>query len=183
MGARGRKPIEVLAVDPGWDELGLARFRFARPPQPGQLNEALAGFVEARVERGMAGEQDLVLRACAIRALLEEEVRRLRTAPIVVIERPPYEGDYGGEKQRRRGVNRLYMAIGACAAAKVGGQAVLTPVAATSKAERRGWLYSAGLPRSVRGDAADAVWIGAQWVTGPGVGVLRRRLAASSTGG
>jgi hypothetical protein len=167
-GSGGNRAIRVLAVDPGWDGLGLALFHFALRA-PTTLQDAVRGLRAAEQVDRLGGMANQAERASAIRAEVEVFGRRQKSNPseYLVVEQPPFDGDYHGDKARRGGVNKLYMAIGAVLAAAGVGEPMLLPVVRTPKAERQAYLHAAGLSEDVRGDAADAVWIGAQWALSP----------------
>jgi hypothetical protein len=159
--------VNVLAFDPGFDDTGWAVFSLVRPP--GTLNEAVkrlrdSGTISTRPE--LADADRLFSLGLRVRNLIVE------WDPVVAyVELPSFEGSYTGGKERRRGVNRLYMALGAILCRLHSGLVVGVPAIRSPKETRHQLLrHAAGvegidLPEGPRGgvreDEWDAIWLGA----------------------
>jgi len=171
----------MIAIDPGLDCTGLARFRMSVTP-PRTLNaavELLDSTGKISTQPGATIERRL--------GIIAHEISQLDGAQLIVVEVPPYDGPYTGDRRRQSGVTRLYMAIGAILGGAAcreptslttmhdpdSGRVVTVPVITEAKSFRNGLLKAAGceLPAGPRGgieqDKADAIWIGCQWMLNP----------------
>jgi len=158
--------VKLIAFDPGFDVTGWAIFNPCRPPDTLQSAVgALSECGEIRTELGDSHPQRISHLGSQVHFLLT-----IHNPDFVVLELPAYEGDYGNDRRRRPGVNKLYMAIGAIMAHTHGERVVTVKAPGQAKSFRHELLASAArmaeveLPEGPRGgvreDAWDAVWAG-----------------------
>ena len=160
----------LLAIDPGFDVTGWALFEHKGDRTPATLQDALRAWVDAgeiTTDTKSADPERLDILGLAFRAKVA-----VSEPTHIAIEMPAYSGDYGNDPKRRKGVNKLYMAIGAILA-NTGGVPVLEVRALTTPKETRhellanaarmaGEVLPVGPGGGKREDAWDAVWLGCQ---------------------
>lgn len=159
-----------LAIDPGFDVTGWAVFRSGNLNlRPATLNDALGLLVDSgQVETSTADADAARLASLGIR------IRQLCIEwdiTTAYVELPAFEGSYTGGKERRAGVNKLYMALGVILS-RIPGEVIGLPAIRAPKETRHQLLEHAArvngmeLPAGPRGgareDTWDAIWLGCQ---------------------
>jgi hypothetical protein len=186
--------MKLLAIDPGLATTGIAVFSHpwrGDEYEPKNVTEALACLVRSS-ELATDTSSSLAHRLGDIQFFLTTELE-LSEPDLIVVEDPPYSGDYGRHKGRgaRAGTNQLYMALGAILAACGPFTGPYTPTELvmrhpSGRKEQRLELLSAAarslkikLPEGPRGgirqDQLDAIWLGVAELLGPSESVGRLR--------
>ena len=162
--------MKILAIDPGFDVTGWAFFSWDHRPLT--LQDALDGLKRPG-EISTATSEPLEYRLASIGFQASHLVGTIEPDAIVV-EMPTFAGSYTGGRERRAGVNKLYMAIGALLSHFEGAPVFTRPAIKKPKAERHELLALAArslsfeLPTGPRGgerqDMWDAIWLGCEFI-------------------
>lgn len=185
----------IIALDPGIDGTGLAVFDLDLYNNRSNVHDvaaALIGVKTVRTEPDLPLPDRLHELGNAIRlATLQGRVEH------VYVEQPAKTGSYQrnagvGEKRMAAPMSKLYLSMGALieAARAIGAQVTLVPAPRLAKIERAmlakaifapspaALVHRAAMPSA---DALDAIWLGAQQLTGP-IAFDRRRAQAAGSG-
>lgn len=172
----------MIAIDPGIDTTGVAVFDLERWEDAGgtknNLGRALRAF-ELHYEITTSPDDELAERLIRLHYAVAEIVAD-QNPEVAYVEMPAYHGSYSGGTERRRGVNKLYMALGAILSGLSATTVVEMPAIRQPKKHRHELLEAAAsvedvpLPLGPRGgvpeDVWDALWVGIQALTTRGSG-------------